>query len=157
MSQQWRRDGRDQYKHYLQIPTRWMDNDLYVHVNNVNYYSFFDTVIGRYLIEAAGFDIAEDPVVGFAVESSCSYFKPLSFPQAVDAGLRVAHLGRTSVRYEVGLFRENDDDPVAAGYFVHVFVNRSTDDPCEIPPNIREALEAIRSHERQTSRLEHPG
>ena len=99
MSQQWRRDGRDQYKHYLQIPTRWMDNDLYVHVNNVNYYSFFDTVIGRYLIEAAGFDIAKDPVVGFAVESSCSYFKPLSFPQAVDAGLRVAHLGHTSARY----------------------------------------------------------
>ena len=127
-----------------------MDNDLYVHVNNVNYYSFFDTVIGRYLIVAAGFDIARDPVVGFAVESSCSYFKPLTFPEVIDAGLRVAHLGRTSARYEIGLFREDDDEPAAAGYFVHVFVDRATDEPSEIPPNIREALEAIRSDENRS-------
>ena len=127
-----------------------MDNDLYVHVNNVNYYSFFDTVIGRYLIEAAGFDIARDPVVGFAVESSCSYFKPLTFPEVIDAGLRVAHLGRTSARYEIGLFREDDDEPAAAGYFVHVFVDRATDEPSEIPPNIREALQAIRSDENRS-------
>ena len=150
MSEEWRRDGRDRYGHYLKIPTRWMDNDLYVHVNNVNYYSFFDTVIGRYLIEAAGFDIARDPVVGFAVESSCSYFKPLTFPEVIDAGLRVAHLGRTSARYEIGLFREDDDEPAAAGYFVHVFVDRATDEPSEIPPNIREALQAIRSDENRS-------
>ena len=143
MSEAWRRDGRDRYKHYLQIPTRWIDNDLYVHVNNVNYYAFFDTVIGRYLIDAAGFDIASDLVVGYAVESSCSYFKPLRFPEVIDAGLRVTHLGRSSARYEIGLFREGEDDPAAAGYFVHVFVSRETDEAGEIPPNIRQALEQI--------------
>ena len=147
MSEEWRRDGRDQYSHYLQIPTRWIDNDLYVHVNNVNYYAFFDTVIGRYLIEAAGFDIASDPVVGYAVESSCSYFKPLRFPETIDAGLRVARLGRSSARYEIGLFRAGEDEPAAAGYFDHVFVSRETDDSCEIPPNIRQALEKLRLDE----------
>jgi len=150
VSNEWRRDGRDRYKHYLQIPTRWIDNDLYAHVNNVNYYAFFDTVIGRYLIEAAGFDIAKDPIVGFAVESSCSYFKPLTFPDVIDAGLRVAHLGRSSARYEIGLFREGDDDPSAAGYFVHVFVARATDEPSEIPPNIRQALELITQQKRSS-------
>ena len=88
-----------------------------------------------------------DPVVGFAVESSCSYFKPLRFPEVIDAGLRAAHLGRSSARYEIGLFREGDDEPAAAGYFVHVFVNRATDAPSEIPPDIRGALQAIQSDE----------
>ena len=143
MSDAWRRDGRDRYPHHLQIPTRWLDNDLYLHVNNVHYYAFFDTVIGRYLIEAGGFDIVNDAVVGFAVESSCSYFKPLRFPEVVDAGLRVARLGRTSARYEIGLFRAGEDDPAAAGYFVHVFVARATQTPSEIPGKLRAALERI--------------
>ena len=143
MKNEWRRDGRDQYKYYLQIPTRWIDNGLYAHVNNVNYYAFFDTVIGRYLVEEASFDIVEDPIVGFAVESSCSYFKPLRFPEAIDAGLRVAHLGHSSVRYEIGLFHEKDSDPSAAGYFVHVFVSRISHNSSEIPPKIRQALKKI--------------
>lgn len=143
MNNEWRQDGRDQYKYYLQIPTRWIDNDLYAHVNNVNYYAFFDTVIGNYLVEEASFDIAKAPIVAFAVESSCSYFKPLRFPEVIDAGLRVAHLGRSSVRYEIGLFRKKDNDPSAAGYFVHVFVSRTTHDTSEIPPEIRQTLKQI--------------
>jgi|TARA_B110000116_G_C16430836_1_gene400448 acyl-CoA thioester hydrolase len=145
MSKEWRTNGRECYKHYVQIPTRWMDNDIYLHVNNVNYYSFFDTVIGLYLIDEGRLNIVKDPVVGFCVESSCNYFKPLQFPEVVDAGLRVAHLGRSSARYEIGLFRDQEESPSAAGYFVHTFVSRSTHKPHKIPEKIRNALEKISS------------
>ena len=145
MGKEWRENGRNCYKYYTQIPTRWMDNDVYLHVNNVNYYSFFDTVIGLYLINKSGLNITDDPVVGFCVESSCSFFKPLQFPEVVDAGLRVTHLGHSSARYEIGLFRGREESLSAAGYFVHTFVSRATHKPHKIPDKIRIALEKISS------------
>ncbi len=131
---------RKDYGHWLQIPTRWMDNDVYGHVNNVVYYSYFDTVINAYLIEAGKLDIEHGPVIGLCVESQCRYFKPLSFPDRIDAGLRVARLGSSSVRYEVGLFRAGDDAPAASGHFVHVFVDRAGRRPTPIPEPMRSAL-----------------
>ncbi len=131
---------RKDFGHWLQIPTRWMDNDVYGHVNNVVYYSYFDTVINAYLIEAGKLDIEHGPVIGLCVESQCRYFKPLSFPDRIDAGLRVARLGSSSVRYEVGLFRAGDDAPAASGHFVHVFVDRAGRRPTPIPEPMRSAL-----------------
>jgi len=134
---------RDAYPHVLAIPTRWMDNDVYGHVNNVVYYSWFDTVINRYLIDAGGLDIADDAVVGFCVESLCRYRRPFAFPETVEAGLRAGKLGRTSVRYEIGLFGEGERDARAAGYFVHVFVERSSNSAWPIPDKIRTALQRL--------------
>jgi acyl-CoA thioester hydrolase len=134
---------RERYPHVLAVPTRWMDNDVYGHVNNVQYYSFFDTVINEYLISAGGLDIHGGEAIGLCAESHCTFHAALAFPDVVDAGLRVAHLGRTSVRYEIGLFRGGDDRPAATGWFVHVFVDRAERRPVAIPPRIREALERI--------------
>ncbi len=137
---------REQYKHFLTIPTRWMDNDVYGHVNNVVYYSWFDTVINEYLIRAGGLDIHNAPVVGFAVDSGCTYKKSFAFPEPVHAGLCVTKLGNSSVRYEVGLFGADDTtdaEPRAAGFFVHVFVDRVANKSVPIPAPIRAALEAI--------------
>ena len=131
---------RADYGHFLVIPTRWMDNDNYGHVNNVIYYSYFDTVIGAYLIEAGGLDIHEGPVIGVCAESRCHYHASFSFPEMVEAGLRVGHLGRRSVRYEIGLFKEGRDEAAATGHFVHVFVERATMRPAEMPESIRNAL-----------------
>ncbi len=131
---------RVDYRHWLGIPTRWMDNDVYGHVNNVVYYSYFDTVINAYLIEAGKLDIEAGPVIGLCVESQCRYFKPLAFPDRIDAGLRVGRLGSSSVRYEVGLFRSGDDALAAAGHFVHVFVDRAARKPTPIPEPMRSAL-----------------
>jgi acyl-CoA thioester hydrolase len=133
-------ETRARYPHYLAIPTRWMDNDLYGHVNNVQYYSYFDTVVNRYLIDAGGLDIQRDPIIGVAVETFCRFRKSFAFPETIDAGLRVGHLGNSAVRYEIGLFREGDDDAAAAGHFVHVFVERATQRPVPIPEPIRVAL-----------------
>jgi acyl-CoA thioester hydrolase len=138
-----RTETRDDYKHFLAIPTRWMDNDIYAHVNNVVYYSYFDTVINEYLIRAGGFDIARDPVIGLAIETACRFHRELTFPEIVEAGLRVSYIGKTSVRYEVGLFSAGHDGPAAAGHFVHVFVNRETRRPSPIPAPIRSALERL--------------
>jgi len=131
------------YPHTLRIPTRWMDNDVYGHVNNVVYYSYFDTVINAYLIEAGGLDIHAGEAIGLCVESHCTYSAPLAFPETVLAGLRVAKLGRSSVRYEIGLFREDGAEQAAEGSFVHVFVDRATRRPVELPPSIRTALERL--------------
>ncbi len=117
-----------------------MDNDSYGHVNNVTYYSYFDTAVNEHLIRAGGLDIASDPVVGYVVETSCRYRKPLTFPETVDAGLRVVRLGTSSVTYEIGIFRQDDDEPAATGRFVHVWVDRATQRPAPIPPRIRAAL-----------------
>ncbi len=133
-------ESRQDYAHWLEIPTRWMDNDVYGHVNNVVYYSYFDTVINAYLIEAGKLDIEAGPVIGLCVESQCRYFRPLAFPDRIDAGLRVGKLGTSSVRYEVGLFRSGDEAPAAAGYFVHVFVDRAARKPTPIPEPMRSAL-----------------
>jgi acyl-CoA thioester hydrolase len=136
-------DRRDTYGHFLMITTRWMDNDVYQHVNNVVYYSYFDTVVNQYLIEKGALDIEKSTVIGLVVETQCRYFSPVAFPSKVHAGLRVAHLGNSSVRYEVGLFR--DDEPLAAaqGHFVHVYVERATNTPAALPAALRGALEPL--------------
>ncbi len=134
---------RADYRHFRAIPTRWMDNDLYGHVNNVVYYSYFDTVINAYLVEAGGFDIHRADVIGVAVETSCRFHASLAFPETVEAGLRVARLGKTSVRYEVGIFRRGEDGAAAEGYFVHVFVRRADQRPIEIPDGIRLSLQKL--------------
>ena len=134
---------RADYAHVLPIPTRWNDNDVYGHVNNVEYLAFFDTVINRWLIEEGGLDIAGGPTIGLCAESGCTYHAALVFPQVVDAALRVAHLGRTSVRYEVGLFAQGSDEPAGTGFFVHVFVDRGERRPAPIEGGLREALERL--------------
>lgn len=136
---------RDAYPHVLVIPTRWMDNDVYGHVNNVVYYSWFDTVINRYLLEEGGLDYASDRVIGLCVESLCRYRRSFRFPEAVAAGLRVGDLGRSSVRYEVGIFPEGGAQASAAGYFVHVFVDRASQTAQSIPERIRAALERLQA------------
>ena len=135
--------GRADFPHFLAIPTRWMDNDVYGHVNNVVYYSYFDTVINEHLIRDGGLDIHDGSVVGYCVESQCRYLAPLAFPEILDAGLRVAHLGKSSVRYEIALFRQGEATPAAVGHFVHVFVAREANKPTAIPPKIRECLQRL--------------
>ncbi|MGH3326276.1 MAG: acyl-CoA thioesterase [Streptomycetales bacterium] len=134
---------RTGYPHVLAIATRWLDNDAYGHVNNVVYYAYFDTVINEYLIRVGGLDIHRGGVIGVAAESSCRFHRPLSFPDVVDAGLAVAGLGTSSVRYDIGLFRGGEDEPVATGQFVHVFVRRDTRRPTTMPSAIRTALERL--------------
>lgn len=134
---------RGAYPHHLDIPTRWKDNDVYGHVNNVEYLSYFDTVINTYLITAGGLDIHAGEVIGVCAESHCEYRAAFTFPETVEAGLRVGRLGRSSARYEIALFRAGQDAPAATGWFVHVFVERESRRPAEVPPPIREALERI--------------
>jgi acyl-CoA thioester hydrolase len=138
-----REHTRADYRHFLVIPTRWMDNDTYGHVNNVTYYSYFDTVVNEHLVNEGGLDIRNGAIVGFVVETSCRYFKPITFPDTIEAGMRVTRLGRSSVTYEIALFKEGDSNPAAAGRFVHVWVDRRTVTPAEIPSRIREALQSL--------------
>ena len=133
-------ETRARYGHFLKIPTRWGDNDIYGHVNNVVYYSYFDTVVNTYLIERGALDIANSAVIGLAVESLCTFKKELTYPETIDAGLRVGRLGNTSVRYEIGIFREGDNDPAATGYFVHVYVDRASRKPVPLPESLRRVL-----------------
>ena len=125
------------------IPTRWMDNDHYGHVNNVAYYSFFDTAVNGFLIDACGTDIRELPAIGIVAESSCRFLSAVSFPDTVDAGLGIERLGTKSVVYRIALFREEEDEPCAIGRFVHVYVDRATRRPVEIPQEIRKALSML--------------
>ena len=134
---------RNSYRSFLAIPTRWMDNDAYGHVNNVVYYSYFDTVVNEHLVREGGLDIERSPAVGVVVETRCRFHKSLSFPDVIDAGLRVTKLGNSSVTYEIGLFRHGDDDAAATGQFVHVWVDRTTRRPTPVPPRIRTALGAL--------------
>jgi len=136
-------DTRDRYRHHTTLTTRWMDNDIYGHVNNVQYYSYFDTVVNRYLIEAGALDIHLGVVIGLVVETHCNYFAPLSFPQPVEAGLRVAQVGRSSVRYEIGLFAPGEPLAAACGHFVHVYVDRATRRPAHLPQVLVQALNAL--------------
>jgi acyl-CoA thioester hydrolase len=133
-------ETRARYRHFQAIPTRWSDNDVYGHVNNVVYYSYFDTVVNTYLIERGALDIHASPVIGLAVESLCTFKKELTYPETIDAGMRVGRLGNTSVRYEIGLFRAGEDDPAATGYFVHVYVDRASRKPVSLPEPLRRAL-----------------
>jgi acyl-CoA thioester hydrolase len=134
---------RSDYKHFLTIPTRWMDNDAYGHVNNVVYYSFFDTAVNRYLIDEGVLDIRDGESIGFVVETACKYETPIAFPDTVTAGIRVARIGNSSVRYEVGIFRNDDDEAAAHGHFVHVYVDRATQRPQPVEGPMRAALEKI--------------
>lgn len=145
------RERRENYPHFLAITTRWMDNDLYGHINNVVYYSFFDTVINQYLIRAGGLDIHAGPVIGLAIETMCRFHRPLAYPDPVDAGMRVGKLGNSSVRYEIGLFSAGEAEPAATGHFVHVFVDRATRRPVSIPATIRSALARLLPQEKHTN------
>jgi acyl-CoA thioester hydrolase len=136
---------RNSYVHFTEITTRWMDNDVYGHVNNAVYYSFFDTAVNQHLIVSGCLDAAHSPVIGLVVETSCQYFTPISFPATVHAGLRVAKLGTSSVRYEIGLFQNGDETAAAEGYFVHVYVDRATNKPVPVPDKFRRALSALKS------------
>ena len=131
------------YPHRMTIPTRWNDNDVYGHVNNVEYYAFFDTIINAYLIQAGGLDILSGPTIGLCAESHCAFTAALVFPEAVEAGLRVGHLGTSSVTYEIGLFGDGGATPAATGWFVHVFVDRVSRRPEPIPAPVRTALERL--------------
>jgi acyl-CoA thioester hydrolase len=136
-------EARAGYRHFQRIPTRWMDNDVYGHVNNVVYYSYFDTVVNQYLIERAALDIERSQVIGLVVETRCQYLAPITFPDVVHAGLRVAKLGTSSVRYEIGLFRNEEDAACAQGHFIHVYVDRATRRPAALPQAMRAALERL--------------
>jgi acyl-CoA thioester hydrolase len=140
--------GRAEYPRFLTIPTRWMDNDIYGHVNNVAYYSYFDTVVNEHLIAEGGLDIHAGPAMGLVVETRCLFNRPLSFPQIIDAGLRVSKLGHSSVTYDIGLFERGADAPSATGYFVHVWVERSTRRPTAVPAAIRAALAPLQIRNR---------
>lgn len=134
---------RTDYRVFRSIGTRWMDNDVYGHVNNVVYYSWFDTAVNGWLIEQGALDIHAGEVIGLVIETQCNYFAPLAFPQTVQAGLRVAHLGSSSVRYEVGLFSEDGELTVACGHFVHVYVDKASRRPVPLPAPLKSVLQAL--------------
>jgi acyl-CoA thioester hydrolase len=135
---------REDYRVFRPISTRWMDNDVYGHVNNVVYYSWFDTVVNAYLIEQGALDVQHGETIGLVVETHCNYFAPLEFPQTVDGGLRVAGTGTSSVRYEVGLFAQGEPLTAARGHFVHVYVDRATRRPVALPARLLSVLETLR-------------
>lgn len=134
---------RSAYPVFRPITTRWMDNDVYGHVNNVVYYSWFDTAVNAYLIEQGVLDIHAGATIGLVIETQCNYFAPLAFPQTVEAGIRVARLGSSSVRYEVGLFADGEPLTAAAGHFIHVYVDRATRRPVPVPHSLRAVLETL--------------
>lgn len=136
-------EPREAYRRYARIETRWSDNDAYGHLNNVVYYSYFDTAVNRYLIEAGVLDVQRGAVIGLVVETHCNYYAPLAFPQPVDAGLRVARVGASSVRYEIGLFGADAPRCAAAGHFIHVYVDRETRRPVALPAALTVALRAL--------------
>lgn len=134
---------RTAYRWFTPMPTRWGDNDVFGHVNNVVYYAYYDTAIGRYLIHECGFDPQASPVLDFAVESLNRFHRSVTFPHLLEVGLRIAHLGSSSIRWEGAVFRENEADAAADGYFVHVIVDRATQRPTAIPANLRAGLSRI--------------
>lgn len=134
---------RTAFRVFRDIPTRWSDNDVYGHVNNVVYYSWFDTAVNAYLIEQGALDIHHGSTIGLVIETQCNYFAPLAFPQTVQAGLRVSQLGNSSVRYEIGLFAQGEEMAAAVGHFVHVYVDKATRRPCALPAALRAVLEPL--------------
>jgi acyl-CoA thioester hydrolase len=135
---------RSAYRAFRTIGTRWMDNDAYGHINNVVYYSWFDTVVNAHLIEHGALDIQHGETIGLVIETQCNYFSAVEFPQAVEAGLRVAHMGKSSVRYEVGVFVQGEPLTAAKGHFVHVYVDRATRRPRPLPDKLRAVLTALK-------------
>jgi acyl-CoA thioester hydrolase len=134
---------RGAFRHWQPVQTRWMDNDAYGHLNNVVYYSFFDTIVNGYLLSEGVLDIMQGSVIGLVVETGCIYFSELAFPQALDGGLRVARLGTSSVRYEVGIFASGAPAASAQGHFVHVYIDRASRRPVPLPAPLRATLERI--------------
>ena len=134
---------REAYKYFHTIPTRWMDNDIYGHINNVVYYSYFDTVVNGYLIEENVLDIQGGNQIGLVVETKCNYFAPLAFPDVIDAGVRVTKIGNSSVRYEIGLFKQGSDEAAAEGHFIHVYVDKDSRKPKHLADDFRAALTKI--------------
>ncbi|RQP25763.1 acyl-CoA thioesterase [Piscinibacter terrae] len=143
MSERPQAEGREAYRHFTQIATRWMDNDVYGHVNNVVYYSLFDTAVNGYLIDSGVLDIHRGAVIGLVVETHCNYFAPIEFPKKVDAGIRVARIGGSSVRYEIGLFAEGEPMTAAKGHFIHVYVDRDSRRPTALPEPFLGALQRL--------------
>ena len=137
---------RAAFAHFSTITTRWMDNDMYGHVNNMTCYSYFDTAANTYLIDAGVLDIHAGQVIGLVIETHCNYFAPLSFPKPVEAGIRVAHIGKSSVRYEIGLFEAGEPLSAACGHFVHVYVDRETRRPVPLPEAFVKALTLLQVH-----------
>ena len=135
---------REGYPYVLEIPTRWADNDVYGHVNNATYYAYFDTAVNRHLTDHGLLQPAESPVVGIVAETMCRFHRSLAFPDTVEAGVRVAKIGNSSVTYEIALFRKGEAEPAATGHFVHVYVDRATRRPSAIPAAVREELEKLR-------------
>ena len=142
-TQQTQSQARKDYPHITTIQTRWSDNDIYGHVNNVTYYSYFDTVVNNYLIDHGGLDIAAAPVIGVAVETMCRFTQSVAYPETIELGLRVSKSGNSSVRYELEVFRKGSDIAIASGHFVHVFVERATNKPVSVPDQIRAALKLL--------------
>ena len=136
-------ESRQAYRVFRDITTRWMDNDIYGHVNNVVYYSWFDAAVNAHLIEEGVLDIHAGQTIGLVVETHCNYFAPLAFPQTVQAGIRVAKLGSSSVRYDIGLFAHGADTCAAKGHFVHVYVDRETRRPVSLPAPFKTVLETL--------------
>jgi len=136
-------EGRAGYRAFRTITTRWMDNDAYGHVNNVVYYSWFDTAVNAHLVEQGALDIQNGDTIGLVIETQCNYFAPVEFPQTVEAGLRVAKIGNSSVRYEVGLFLQGEPLTVAKGHFVHVYVDRASRRPASLPARLKQVLETL--------------
>ena len=134
---------REDFKHFQAIPTRWMDNDVYGHVNNVTYYSYFDTVVNKHLIDMAGLVPGQSEEIGLVVETNCRFLAEISFPETIEAGIFVSKLGNSSVVYQIGLFKEGKADPAALGHFVHVYVNRQTRRPVTMPERVRDALHPL--------------
>lgn len=135
--------NRSEYQHFSDITTRWMDNDVYGHVNNVVYYSWFDTAVNEFLVKNNVLDIEKSPVIGLVIETHCNYFSSVTFPDRIQAGISVAQLGNSSVRYEVGIFRDGEMSASAQGHFVHVYVGRITRRPSAIPEEMRRLLQSI--------------
>ena len=136
-------ETRERYPRFIVITTRWMDNDVYRHVNNVHYYSFFDTAVNEYMMRRGVLDLQDCPVIGLVVETGCQFFAPIAFPDTVHCVLRVAHLGTSSVRFEIGIFRNDDPRAAAQGHFVHVTCDRHTHRPVPMPADMRAALEEL--------------
>lgn len=136
-------ENRRAFLAFVEVTTRWSDNDVYGHLNNVVYYSFFDTAINQYLTESGALDIENGQTIGLVAETGCTYISPVRFPQRVEAGIRVSHIGRTSVRYEVGIFLKDQPATSAIGHFVHVYVDRNSRKPVPLPPHISRVVEKI--------------
>jgi len=134
---------RSAYRHFAPLQTRWADNDVYGHVNNVAYYGYFDTIVNEFLIASGALDIHKGTVIGLVVETGCKYYAPLEFPMKLEGALRVAKIGNSSVRYEIGIFKVGEEAPAAEGFFVHVYVDRATRRPVALPVDLHRALRAV--------------